>query len=102
MARLIGTFGAVKCFGSGKWLPLVRGGGFYVSNFGNRETRYYMSKTMIDVEWDNTSHFGVYLGAGVQTALGKHYARLHADLYKSFGRSDSNMMKLGITAEFAL
>lgn len=102
MGRLIGTFGVVKSFGNGKWLPLVRGGGFYVSNFGNRETRYYMSKTMIDVEWDNTSHFGVYLGGGVQTALGKHYARLHADLYKSIGRSDSNMMKLGITAEFAL
>ena len=102
MGRLIGTLGGVKCFGNGKWLPLVRGGGFYVSNFGNRETRYYMSKTMIDVEWDNSRHFGVYLGGGVQTAIGKHYARLHADLYKAIGKSDSNMMKCGVTAEFVL
>ena len=100
--RLIGTFGGVKCFGNGKWIPLVHGGGFYVSNFGNRETRYYMSKTMVDEEWDNTSHFGLYLGGGVQTAIGKHYARLHADLYKSIGKTNSNMMKFGITAEFAL
>ena len=102
MGRLIGTLGGVKSFGNGKWLPLVRGGGFYVSNFSNRETRYYMSKTMIDVEWDNSKHFGVYLGGGVQTTLGKHYARLHADLYKAIGKSDSNMMKCGITAEFVL
>ena len=102
MGRLIGTLGGVKCFGNKKWMPLVRGGGFYVTNFGNRETRHYMSKTMIGVEWENTNHFGVYLGGGVQTALGKHYARLHADLYKSIGKTGCNMMKFGITAEFAL
>lgn len=102
MGRLILSLGGVKCFGNGKWLPLVRGGGFYVSNFGNQETRYYMSKKMIDVSWDNTIHSGVYLGAGVQTALGKHYARLHADLYKSISKSSSNMMKWGLTAEFVL
>ena len=98
MGRLILSLGAVKCFGNGKILPLVRAGGFYASNFGNKETRYYMGKKMIDVEWDNTSHSGIYLGAGAQMALGKHYARLHADLYAT----SSNMMKWGITAEFAL
>lgn len=102
MGRLIAYLGGVKCFGNGKWLPLARVGGFYVSNFGNRETRYYMGKKMIDVEWDNTRHSGVYLGGGVQTAIGKHYARLHADLYKTFDKSNNNMMKWGITAEFAL
>ena len=61
-----------------------------------------MGKKMIDVEWDNTRHSGVYLGGGVQTAIGKHYARLHADLYKTFDKSNNNMMKWGITAEFAL
>ena len=61
----------------------------------------YSPKKMIDVLWENTSHFGGYLGAGVQMALGKHYARLHADLYRSIGKSDSEM-KWGITAEFAL
>ena len=44
------------------------------------------------------NHSGIYLGAGAQMALGKHYARLHADLYAT----SSNMMKWGITAEFAL
>jgi len=102
MGRLIGTFGGVKCFGNGKWIPLVRGGGFYVTNFGNRETRYYMSKQMIDETWDDTNHFGIYLGGGVQTAVGKRYARFHADLYKSLGKNVNNMMKLGITAEFAI
>lgn len=101
MGRWVVSLGGVKCFGNGKWLPLVRGGGFYVSNFGNKETRFYLDKKMIDVLWENTSHFGGYLGAGVQMALGKHYARLHADLYRSIGKSDSEM-KWGITAEFAL
>jgi hypothetical protein len=102
--RVTASIGIVKRFGNGKKIqPLVRGGGFYVLHFGNHETRYYMSKQMIDLDWDNTAHFGIYLGGGAQMAVGKHYARLHADWYKSFESSKkANMMKWGLTAEFAL
>ena len=101
--RVIFSFGVVKTFGEGKILPLVRGGGFYVKNFGNHETRYYMSRKLVDLTWNSTNHFGVYLGAGVQMAIGRHYARLHADWYKSLeSSSKGNMMKWGVTAEFAL
>lgn len=72
-----------------------------IYEMGRWVVRFYLDKKMIDVLWENTSHFGGYLGAGVQMALGKHYARLHADLYRSIGKSDSEM-KWGITAEFAL
>lgn len=101
--RVIASFGAVKRFGKGKIVPLVRGGGFYVFTFGNRETRYYMSNKIVDKTWDNTGRFGIYLGAGAQMAVGKHYARLHVDWHKSLEDSGKgNMMKWGITAEFAL
>lgn len=101
--RAIFAIGAVKRFGKRKITPLVRGGGFYVQNFGNKEARYYRSNKIVDLTWDNTAHFGVYLGAGIQMAVGKHYARLHGDLYKSMESSDKgNMMKWGLTAEFAL
>jgi hypothetical protein len=92
----------VKRFGKGKIVPLVRGGGFYVLHFGNKEERYYLSKKAMEQDWGNTSHFGVYLGAGAQMAVGKHFARLHADWYKSLeSSSKGNMMKWGVTAEFA-
>ena len=97
------SLGVVKRLGKGKMIPLVRGGGFYVFHFGNHETRYYLSKKIVDETWNNTAHFGVYLGAGVQMAVGKHYARLHGDWYKSMESSDKgNMTKWGLTAEFAL
>ena len=101
--RLYFTLGAVKRLGKGqgKIIPLVRCGGFYVVHFGNKETRYYMSNKVIDLTWGETNHAGVYLGAGAQMAVGKHYARLHADWYKSLV-SKGNMMRWGITAEFAL
>ncbi len=102
-SRLTVSLGMVKRFGSGKIQPLVRGGGFYMFHFGNKETRYYRSEKMVDIEWGRTSHYGVYLGAGVQMAVGKYYARLHGDWYKSLESSkEGNMMRWGITAEFAL
>ena len=97
------SLGLVKSFGKGKILPIVRGGVFYVKNFGNHEARYYRDRKLVDVTWGSTNHFGVYLGAGVQMAVGKHYTRLLADWYKSLETSSKgNMMKWGITAEFAL
>ena len=101
--RITFSLGAVKCFGKGKILPLVRGGAFFVSHFGIKETRYYQSRQMLDQEWERSTHFGIYLGAGAQMAIGKHYARMHADWYKSVEKSSTgNMMKWGITAEFLL
>ena len=100
--RVAYAFGMVKRFGSGKILPLVRGGGFYVLNFGNKETRYYRDN-IYEWEWDNTKHYGLYLGAGIQMAVGKHFARMHGDWYKSLESSDiGNMMRWGVTAEFVL
>lgn len=100
-SRMTWSLGVVKRFGNGHIQPLVRVGGFYVLHFGNKETRYYMSEKIVDLTWGNTSHAGVYLGAGVQMPLGKHYARLHGDWYKSL-ISKGNMMRWGLTAEFAL
>ena len=101
--RLALSLGVVKCFGKGRVLPIVRGGGFYVKHFGNHETRYYKSRQIVDLSWESTSHFGIYLGAGIQMAVGRHYARLHGDWYKSLeSSSKGNMMKWGVTAEFAL
>ncbi len=102
-SRLTFALGLVKRFGKGKIVPLARVGGFYVFHHGNKETRYYMSNKIFEQEWGNTSHIGVYLGGGVQMAVGKHYARLHADWYKSLEESSKgNMMRWGLTAEFAL
>ncbi len=101
--RITVSVGVVKRFGEGKILPLVRGGGFVVSHFGTREINYRNSHKVYDGTYGSTTHFGVYLGAGVQIALGKHYARLHGDWYKSIEpKSIGNMMKWGIAAEFAL
>ena len=97
------SVGLVKRFGKGKICPLVRAGGFYTLHYGNHESRYYMSKKIVDTEWDNTAFFGAYLGAGAQMAMGRHFVRLHGDWYKSLAISNTgNMMKWGITAEFGL
>lgn len=102
-SRMLLSIGAVKRFGNGRIQPLVRGGGFYVYHFGNHEYRYYMGNMIVDKPWGQTSHFGAYLGAGVQMAVGKHSARLHADLYKSLEPlKQGNMVKWGLTAEFVL
>ena len=55
----------------------------------------------MDIDWDPTTHYGVYLGAGAQMPVGNHFVRLHADWFKSL-QASGNMMKWGITAEFAL
>jgi len=102
-SRLTFALGMVKRFGKGKIVPLARVGGFYVFNFENKETRYYMSNKVYEQKWGDTSHVGIYLGGGVQMAVDKHYVRLHADWYKSLEQSaKGNMMRWGITAEFAL
>ena len=102
-SRVTFSLGAGKTFGKGKIHPLVRSGGFYVLHYGNRETRYYLSKKIVDKTWGKTAHFGAYLGAGVQMAVGKHSARLVGDLYKSIDFSgQGNMTKWSITAEFVL
>ncbi|MBR5653434.1 MAG: hypothetical protein IKX22_05070 [Prevotella sp.] len=102
-SRATAALGVVKRFGKATIQPLVRGGGYYVLHWGNKESRFYQSKQIVDVEWENTSFFGLYLGAGIQMPVGKHYARLHADFYKSIASaSKGNMVKWGITAEFAL
>ncbi len=92
------SLGLVKSFGNGKILPLVRGGAIGVYDRGNREVWYYKSRTRLDFSWGNTWYYGGYLGVGAQMAVGKHFARLHADLY-----ADAHTMtKWGITAEFGL
>ena len=102
-SRVTFALGAVKRFGKGKIQPLVRVGGYYVLHLGNKETRYYQDRKIVDLTWDNTAHFGAYLGAGIQMPVGKHYARLHGDLHKSIESSSrGNMVRWGITAEFAL
>ena len=99
--RLNVYLGVVKRFGVGKVQPLVRGGGFVVSHFGTKEAYYSNSHKEYEKNYQSTTHFGGYLGAGVQIALGKYYARLHGDWYKSMESSSlSDMTKLGITAEF--
>ncbi len=92
------SLGLVKSFGNGKILPLVRGGAIGVYDRGNREVCYYKSRKKLDFSWGNTWYYGGYLGVGAQMAVGKHFARLHADLY-----ADAHTMtKWGITAEFGL
>ena len=82
-SRATAAIGVVKRFDKGTIHPLVRGGGYYVLHWGNKESRFYQSKQIVDLEWENTAFFGVYLGGGIQMPVGKHYARLHADFYKS-------------------
>ena len=101
--RVTATLGLVKHYGNRKIQPIIHGGAFYVQHFGDKETRYYMSKKMVEIEWDNTAHYGVYIGGGAQLVVGKYLARLHADLYKSLeSTKKGNMAKWGVTAEFLL
>lgn len=102
-SRLTFSLGMVKCFGNGKIRPIVRAGGFCTLHFGNEEAMYYKSEKVMVAKWDRTDHIGIYLGGGIQMPINKHYVRLHADWYKSLESSDKgDMMKWGVTAEFAL
>ena len=96
-------FGAAKRFGNGKIQPIIRGGGFVALPLSSKETIYYNNgKTPAPVENVSTTHYGIYVGAGIQMPIGKHYARLHADLYKSLEQTKfGEMTKIGVTAEFA-
>ena len=100
------SLGGVKRFGNGKIRPIVRGGGFAVVHLSTKETKSRGGKYPMKYEpitWDTSTHFGVYLGAGVQVPVGKHFARVHADFYKSLEpKSMGQMTKWAITAEFAL
>lgn len=102
------SLGAVKSFGQGKIQPIVHGGGFAVIHFRPKETKTISYKvdrapTKDEKNWCNSAHYGIYLGAGAQMPLGKHYVRLHADWYKSLEpKSMGQMTKWGITAEFIL
>ena len=50
----------------------------------------------------NSTHYGVYVGGGIQMPIGKHYTRLHADLYQALElKKFGEMTRIGITAEFA-
>ena len=96
--RFVLSLGLVKPFGKGKIIPLVRGGGICVVDMGERETSYTGSRVYEAAYLGTTSYSGVYLGGGAQMAVGKHFARLHADLYVDA----HTMTKWGITAEFGL
>ena len=95
--RLVLSIGLVKCFGRGKIVPLVRGGVIGVTD-SETETAYkYSEMYTCSNTW--ACFPGAYLGVGAQVAVGKHFARLHADLYRD---KDNTMTKWGITAEFGL
>ncbi len=96
--RFVLSLGLVKPFGKGKIIPLVRGGGICVVDMGERETAYTGSYVYEAAYLGTTSYSGVYLGGRAQMAVGKHFARLHADLYVDA----HTMTKWGITAEFGL
>ena len=96
-------FGAAKRFGNGKIQPLVRGGGFVMHPFNGKETRYYGRSKIPGTSNDcGSTHYGIYVGGGIQMPIGKHYARLHADLYQSLElKKFGEMTRIGVTAEFA-
>ena len=95
--------GVAKRFGNGKIQPIIRGGGFVMLPFGAKEAKYVgRDKNRIPAEDNSTSHYGIYVGGGIQMPIGKHYARLHADLYQSLElKRFGEMTRIGITAEFA-
>ena len=97
-SRFVLSLGLVKPFGKGKIIPLVRGGGIYVVDFGERESSYIGSMEYGTTDLGTTSFSGLYLGGGAQMAVGKHLVRLHADLYGVW----NTKTKWGITAEFVL
>lgn len=95
------SFGAAKSFGNGKIQPIIRGGGFIMLPFGAEETIRYGNSPPAPASAGDT-HYGIYIGGGIQMPIGKHYTRLHADLYKSLeAKKIGEMTRIGITAEFA-
>lgn len=101
------SLGGVKGFGNGKIRPIVRGGGFGAVHLGSKETKSYDSKYVGEVStsetWSISAHFGVYIGAGVEMPVGKYFARVHGDLYKSLEPAYmGKMTKWAISAEFVL
>ena len=119
-ARMALSLGLVKPYGKGKILPLVRGGVMFepTVNSGKENLLYADSKSYVSYNSAGStdvgicigekktdagpkivpSGVGVYLGAGAQMAVGKHFARLHANLYSDWNTT----IKWGITAEFGL
>ena len=103
------SLGGIKQFGNGKIMPLVRCGGFLSFHTSQEETSIYYNKynntkdvDVCDIH-DDDKLIGIYLGAGIQIPVGKHYARLHGDWYSSIVKANTaNMAKWGITAEFIL
>ena len=98
--------GAAKRFGNGKIQPIIRGGGFVMLSFGAEETIRLNDNAPSVTLSVNSTHYGVYVGGGIQMPIGKHYTRLHADLYKSLeakktGVRPGEMTRIGITAEYA-
>jgi hypothetical protein len=100
------SIGGLKKFGNGKIRPIVRGGGFAVIHIGAKETTAYeygRDFVSTPLKWGTSTHFGVYLGAGVQIPVGKYFTRVHGDFYKSLEpKSMGQMTKWAITAEFVL
>ena len=100
------SVGGLKKFGNGKIRPIVRGGGFAVIHIGAKETTAYeygRDFVSTPLKWGTSTHFGVYLGAGVQIPVGKYFTRVHGDFYKSLEpKSMGQMTKWAITAEFVL
>ena len=98
--------GVLKKFGNGKIRPIVRGGGFAVIHIGAKETTAYeygRDFVSTPLKWGTSTHFGVYLGAGVQIPVGKYFTRVHGDFYKSLEpKSMGQMTKWAIKAEFVL
>ena len=105
-SRIPITVGAVKRYGNGNVKPLIRGGVLLVLNTGQRESMtkdYYNQKFNYSYSYDTSSHYGIYVGAGVQVKLDKHYGRLHADFYKSMEpKVTGQMTRWSITAEFII
>lgn len=99
------SLGAVKCFGKGKIKPLVRAGGISAFHLGEKEIITYDFTSIPEArEWDKSTHFSVYLGAGLQIPVDKHYVRVHGDWYNSVGTggiTGAKIVKWGVTAEFA-
>ena len=103
-SRIPFTIGAVKRYGNGNVKPLIRGGAFLILNTGQSEG-WEITKPRYSVTYDYSSsaHYGIYVGAGVQVKLDKHYGRLHADFYKSIEpKVTGQMTRWSITAEFII
>ena len=98
------SLGGIKRFGNGKIQPLVRGGAFVAMHLGMEETSQLRTYAPVTHDWSDafSRHFGIFLGAGAQMPVGKHYTRVHADWYNSIGSKQNQMTKWGLTAEFIL